>query len=353
MRRIIVLVLVVRAAVARADGVAEEIGVGTTVATSTSPAMESLSNRLGGTWDANDSWQLGFDVGASRSRSTSISALANDAVITSLSADYTANDHWSFRVTAGWSPRITSSSVATIEAEGLPGGMAEADVNVSASSWMTSLGATASYDTAGGGDFEIVTSLSASASYFESEQAITSLREPTGDSFTNAEMREHCETHMCSRELRDGLWPQWTQVRQFVIGASVMETAFEDTDLGLDFDYYAYDRDPTEAGYFAVATIDGGYLGEGIAVAPMQFTMSPSIARRFGDISTTASFGYGNYIHALGYEMSTNLRVQVKLQLDDDRRLKLYAKLSSTWDVPPGDSASQSVSAALGAQLGW
>jgi hypothetical protein len=352
-RSLIALALVVRAAVARADGVAEEITVGTTVATPESPARESLGNRISATWDPSDRWELSFDVGATRSRSTAISALSNDAVITSLSADHTVTNHWSVSVTAGWSPRIVSSSVATIEADGLPGGMPEIDVNVTSSSWMTSLGATVSYDTAGEDDFEVVASASASASYFESVQAITSLHDPTGQTFTNEEMRAHCAITMCTRELRDGLWPQWTQVRQFVVGGSVRETAFEDTDLGLDFDYYLYDRDPTEAGYFAIATVEGGSLGEGMAVAPMRFAMTPSIARRFGDISTTATFGYGSYINHLGHELSANLRVQVKFKLGDDKRLKLYAKLNSSWDVPPDYPASQALSLAVGGQFGW
>ena len=184
-------------------------------------------------------------------------------------------------------------------------------------------------------------------------ELIVSGADPTGESFTNQEMREHCTTHACSRELRDGLWPQWTQVRQFVVGASVVETALQDTDLGLDFEYYLYDRDPLEAGYFAVATVDGGYLGEGMAVAPMRFTMSPSIGRRFGDISTTATLAYGNYIHDLGYELVASLRVQLKLKLDDDKRLKLYTKLNSSWDVPPDYAASQALSLAVGCQYGW
>jgi hypothetical protein len=132
-----------------------------------------------------------------------------------------------------------------------------------------------------------------------------------------------------------------------------METALEDTDLGLDFEYYLYDRDPTEAGYFAVATVDGGYLGDGMAVAPMQFAMTPSIARRFGDLSTTATLAYGNYIHDLGYELAASLRVQVKFKLDDDKRLKLYTKLRSSWDVAPGYPASQALSVAVGGQYGW
>jgi hypothetical protein len=197
MRRssIIALALVVRAAAVHADGVAEEIVVGTTVATPDTPAMESISNRIAGTWNPSDRWQLALDVGVTRARSTTISALSSDAVMTSLSADHTINDHWSVSVTAGWSPRIKSSSFATIEAEGLPGGMPEADVNVVSSSWMTSLGASLSYDTAGGGDFEVIGSVNARASYFESVQAITTLRDPTGESFTADEMREHCALH--------------------------------------------------------------------------------------------------------------------------------------------------------------
>jgi hypothetical protein len=350
---LIAIALLAGGPVASADSVGEELVVGTTVATATTPAMESIGNRLAGTWEPSERWSFTLDVGATRSRSTTLSALANDAVVTSLAADFTANDHWSLRASVGYSPRVASSSFATIEADGLPGGMAEADVNLVSASWMTSLGLSASYDTAGDGDYEISASLSARASYYNTQQAIASLYDASGEMFSAAEMRDFCSDSPCSAELREGLSPQWTQVNQIAVGASITETAFQDTDLGLDAEYYHYDQDPTQAGYFALATIDGGYLGDGVAVAPMQFAVTPTIARRFGDVSATASLSYGNYIDAMGYELSAGLRVQVKFAVTDTTRLKLYAKLGSSWDVQPGYPAGQALSLALGARYSW
>src|SRR6185503_18881161 len=141
--------------------------------------------------------------------------------------------------------------------------------------------------------------------------------------------------------------------RQLAVGAGAGYTLNEDTDVGVDFEYFYYDQDPTQAGYFAVATVDGGNLGDGIAVAPMQYAVSPSIAQRFGAVSATASAAYGGYIDELGHDLSASLRVQVKLDLDGDRRLKLYGKLISSWDVPPDARPSQSLSFALGGQYAW
>jgi hypothetical protein len=350
----LLLVSFAHGAAAHADSVSEELTVGSTVAAAGNPATQWLADRLACAWSPADDWELALDLSASRARSTTISANASDAIVTSMSLSYAPDEHWSISITGGWSPRVNKSSLARIEADDLPTGVAEADVVLVASSRMTSVSLSASYDTASEGDLSTLISASARASFFTTDQAITSVSDPDGQMFTIDEMREHCATHDCSDPLWDGLWPLRDEVRQLVIGAGVGETVYQDTDMNLDAEYFVYDRDPTQAGFFAVATVDGGNLGDGVAVAPQRYAVSPSIAHRFGTASATASASYGRYIYDdLGHEVTASLRVQVKLHLDDDRRLKLYGKLTSSWDVPPEARTSQSVSLAVGGEYAW
>ena len=352
---LIALVVVVRAATVRADSVSEEVSVGTTVATATNAATQWVSDRIAGSWEPNQRWRVELEMSATRSRSTEISANASSGVGGSLAADLSPSSHWTLGAIVGWAPYVTKSSFARIEADGLPDGMVEADVNLVSSSWMMSVGLSAAYDSGGTGDFSTAASLRVGASYYDSEQSIVTVRDPdTLREYTTMELREDCEYYGdCSAELREGLWPQWTQVQQFTLGASVTETVYQDTDLGMDFEYYLYNQDPTQAGYFTMATVDGGNLGEGISVSPMDYVLSPSIGHRFGDFAATGTLSYGKYIRDLGHDVTASLRVQVRLPLADDKRLRLYTKLTSSWDVTPEDLPRQSVSLALGGQYAW
>ncbi|HEY5925146.1 MAG TPA: hypothetical protein VIV11_25865 [Kofleriaceae bacterium] len=351
---LISIALLVRGTWSHADSISQEVSVGTTVVTAADAASQWISDRIAGSWEPSERWRVELEMSATRSRSTAISARASDGVGGSLAADLSPSSHWSLGLILGWAPYVTKSSFARIEAEGLPDDMVEADVNVVSSSWMTSVGLSATYDSGGTGDFSTTASFRIGGSYYDSEQAIVTVRDPdTLRTFTPAELREHCEYYECDAELREGLWPQWTQVQQFTLGASVTETLYQDTDLGMDIEFYLYNQDPTRAGYFTMTTVDGGNLGEGISVTPMDYAVSPSIAHRFGDVAATGTLSYGKYIHDLGHDVTASLRVQVKVPLAGDKRLRLYTKFSSSWDVTPDYLPSQSVSLAVGGQYGW
>ena len=170
---------------------------------------------------------------------------------------------------------------------------------------------------------------------------------------TTRQVGDHCTTHQCSDELRASLSPKGTRLTQLAINAGVMHTMEGNGDLGLSASYYLYDKDPTQVGYFSLATLGRGNLGNGVSIAPRRYSFSPSIGNRWGALSGTLAVTYGVYIRELGYDLTTSAKVQYKLKLDGSTRLKLFSKLAGSWGADQDGNTTSAVSMALGAQYTW
>src|SRR5207248_11055706 len=149
------------------------------------------------------------------------------------------------------------------------------------------------------------------------------------------------------------LYPQWAQLAQFAFDGSVSDTIDRDTDLSLGGAYYVYGDDPRRLGYYTLATVGRGTLGTATGVAPLQFGVSPSVAHRWGAFAATAGLSYASYLEDQGYDLGASVRMQYRLDLDADRRLKLYGKLGGAWHVDESNDLATSASLALGAQFTW
>jgi hypothetical protein len=347
--RWLLLALAAAPAVAHADAAVEEIAVGGTPSTDASPGSSWVSDKLAGIWDAGEDLQVRLDVSATRAYTGSTTSISGDVLNAALSVDYTLDTHWTVHAGVGWSPQSETHATESVDT----GGEMLADAYLRASSSSMSAGAGIGYETGGDSDRETSASLGVNATYFDSQQEITSIRDATGQMVGVQQMRTACAAQVCSSELQGALWPQWAQLGQFAIDASVSETIDDDTDLGVGAAYYVYDRDPQKLGYFALATVGRGTLGSATGVAPMDFTVTPSVAERWGDLAATATINYGSYLENQGYELGASVRVQYKLKLDDQRRVKLYGKLGSSWHVNPANELGRSGSLALGAQYTW
>jgi hypothetical protein len=189
--------------------------------------------------------------------------------------------------------------------------------------------------------------------HFQSLQAITALIDPDGLMYTPRQVADHCEAFGCSRALEAALVPRGTLLTQLAISAGVLHTIERDGDLGLSATCYLYDKDPTQVGYFSLATLGRGNLGTGAGVAPLRYAVSPSIGNRWGALSGTLAVTYGIYIQDLGYDLTASLRLQYKLKFDDTRRLKLHTRLVGSWGADPDGNPTAALTAALGAQYSW
>jgi len=348
----IAAIAVAHSASARADAVSEEISAGASLAASTTPAISWIADRVAGTWEPSARWQLRAGLDATRAMATG-GGEANTVLSTSASAELALASHWSASLSAGWSPASTTHSSATVLDDSLPGDQGEAVAQLVARSAMMSIAASVEYDTAGTSDHETIASLTLGANHFQSIQAIASLTDPDGQMLTARQVGDHCIIYECSDELQDSLHPRGTQLTQLALGASVTHTLEGTGDLGISASANFYDQDPTQVGYFSLATLGRSNLGNGAGVAPLRYAVTPSIGDRWGQLSGTLAVTYGIYYQDVGYDLTTSVRLQYKLKLDDQTRLKLYSKLVASWGADPEGNTFSAASAALGAQYSW
>jgi hypothetical protein len=337
---------------ARANAAAEEISAGASVSAPTTPSLSWIANRITGAWDATSRWQLRISLDATRVMAPG-GEESNTIFNTSASADLTIDSHWTVSLIAGGSPASTTHSSATILDDTLPGDQGEAVAQLAARSAVMSLAASLDYDTAGSNDHETSGSITVGATHFRSIQAITSIIDPDGQMLTPREVDDHCTLYSCTRALLSALSPKGTQLTQLVIGAGVLHTVEGTGDLGLSASFYLYDQDPTQLGYYSLATLGRGNLGSGVSIAPLRYTVTPTIGDRWGPLSGTLAVTYGMYIRDVSYEVTTSLRVQYKLKLEGAARLKLYSKLAGSRGADPDGNTTTSMSLALGAQYSW
>ncbi len=349
---LILAIVVARSPNAHANAAAEEISAGATVSASTSPSLGWIANRLAGAWDATSRWQLRIALDATRVMAPA-GEESNTIFNTSASADLELDSHWTVSLTAGGSPASTTHSSATILDDTLPGDQGEAVAQLAARSAVMSLAASLEYDTGGSSDHETSGSITVGATHFRSIQAITAIIDPDGQMLTPGEVGDHCTLHPCSAELRSALSPKGTQLTQLALGASVLHTLEGTGDLGLSASYYLYDEDPTQLGYYSLATLGRGNLGTGVSIAPLRYTVTPTIGDRWGPLSGTLAVTYGLYVRDVNYEVTTSLRLQYKLKLEGAARLKLYSKLAGSRGADQDGNTTTSMSLALGARYSW
>jgi hypothetical protein len=341
---------------AHAGGVLEELAAGAAPATESAPGSRWISDKLAGIWDLDARSQLRLDLSSTRVYSDATDTSRGDVYLGALSAVYAPDDHWSVRLTGGWSPESTTRATVPVDPQGLFAGALQADAQLRATASSFAFGAGIDYDSAAGDVHALSASLSVGATYFNAQQQITGVQDPSGAggaTLDAAGMRMRCQIEMCSPEVIGALSPQLAQLGQFVVGASVTDTVDGDTDLSLDASYYLYDHDPLQLGYFALATIARSTLGSATGTPLLRNAVTPSVAHRWDRISASASLSYSDYADGRELDVSASLRVQYKLALAGSHRLKLYAKLAAGAHVDASYELTRSGSAGLGAQYTW
>jgi hypothetical protein len=108
-----------------------------------------------------------------------------------------------------------------------------------------------------------------------------------------------------------------------------------------------------QLGFASVGTVGRtANASDGAPIAPLQYTVMPSLVHRWGGLMALASVTYGRYVDGEGYNLATGLRLQYRFKLDAGRRLKLWSKLGGSRDVVQ-QAAVRSGQLALGLQYSW
>jgi len=107
-----------------------------------------------------------------------------------------------------------------------------------------------------------------------------------------------------------------TAFTQSRLAAGATVTFFRDTDLGLSAEYYVYSDDPTQVGFFALAT--GGRLptslGDPFTLVPLLWSVRPGLTHRFGEaVSLGVYYEYADGYADEGTSNLVGLRLAVKV----------------------------------------
>ena len=128
------------------------------------------------------------------------------------------------------------------------------------------------------------------------------------------------------------------------LSGSATAVVSQDTDLTLSGDYYVYDQDPAQVGYYSIAAV--GRLGNGLPIAPLQFTVRPEVAHRWGAFSAKIWLQGGRYVAGAGQSTGGG---GVRLQYKFSKVFRLWVSGSGQRDVDEQGAETKSGTLALGA----
>jgi hypothetical protein len=131
-----------------------------------------------------------------------------------------------------------------------------------------------------------------------------------------ADFDRFCANHLEVDACRVRTQPQNASLYQEKLSLGYIATLFGNNDVGLEFSYFIYDHDPTETGFYSVAVL-GRTISLGDtpnAIAPVQWSLKPSYAHRFGEKVTLKLWAqYGQYVPGQGYDLAAGAKLELKL----------------------------------------
>jgi hypothetical protein len=351
--------IVAAAAPAYADGALDEVSAGSQPQTATTPKSTWLADKVAAMWDPGERWQLRVDFTATRDFGVRPVAMptANDTTdifLVNAAAEYNPDDQVSIKLVGGYSPQSTMFSGTTVPFTTRTGMNVDANAALQATSGSYSGGVLFGFDSGTTRDVEASLTLLVNATEYDTRQQIVALQDRAGGNLDVQQLRDYCAATKCPAQLAAALAGGDAQLAQVALEATAALTLERNTDIGIDATYYAYDRDPTQVGYFSLAAVGrASSLGGGIGIAPYSYTVAPDVVVRIGGLMSMASVSYGKYVDDEGWDVTGSLRVQYKLKLAHGKRVKLWGRVLASRDVDQTKAVSTSGSAALGVQYTW
>ena len=353
-RLTVALLLLATSLPARASNVTNELSVARTESTPDNPRAGNVSDSLHATFNVSDQWS--FSVGGAVTLEGQTAAAQQGAfgssggTVTRLSAglDWDKDDHLSFGTTVDFSPQSTQNSGTQVSFTDAQGRSIAANGLLKATASQASLAFDVGYDTAGDSDLEWSFGASVTGNHFDSVQNVAEVRTASGAIITKQQLKDSCQKGKCAKGLLGALRETPATLNSAELSLTGTATLSQDTDLALGVDYYGYSEDPTQIGYFSVAsagrtTISGG---NGIPIAPLRFVVRPDVEHRFGAFSAKLWVQAGQYVASTGQSTTgAGLKLQYKLS----KAFRLWLTLSGQRDVSEDGSDSKSGSTALGA----
>jgi hypothetical protein len=343
-------------AAAEAGGaLSDEIGLSTSPGAGSQPKTGVATNALRGSWDLSEQWtlKLGCDLSRTVPSASDIAPKLRPRAETSITIipgiAYAPDEHVSLELDGSLSPRSTTEADSSFKITTDQGtGEATALITSVTSTYGGSfwLG----YDTAGEGDFETSLSLSLAGTHFSTTEQITALEGPNGGVLGPAALAQFCRTHRCSAQRKALLGQHPDSLGQLSVGASATETLWQDSDVAATFTYYLYSDDPTQIGYFNLASAGRTVsFGSGLPIAPPLWSLRPDLAHRFGPVLVDLAYQHTQYVAAEGSSDLLGLRIQVKL----GKAVKIWASGSAQRDRDWEGKVAPAGAISAGVKVRW
>jgi len=307
--------------------------VGSSQTNPRNPRTGFIYDRVSGVADASDAVSFRFDLTLTHDAATkptqgaSFGDTGGNIFAGALGLDWMPSEHWPLSFEFDFSPRSTEASDTTVAF----------DVGTTSANADALLRATSSFSLTHFSTTQVVSDVATANGPVDRRQIIAYC---TRTAYTG----EGC------RQIGPALRAESADLNQFRLSASFTETFVANTDLTLGGAYYFYDKDPSQVGYFSIASIGRSVsLGNGVPAAPLRYSIRPDLSQKFGPFSASIWYQYGQYVPGDGYGHSVGLKLQYKIT----KAVKTWA--SGTWqnDIDDQGNSQISTTLALGARYSF
>ncbi len=353
-------VLAVSAAVS-ASTVREEAGISSVRPTTANPSSGSFTDSVSATIEINHDWSL--DLGGTATLQGKTPALqrgqfpesGSAVTLFNAGAEYNATDSLALIAGLQLSPRSVQYAGTTMALRQASGAEVSADELVRSQTSQAGGTLGISWDSIGESTLEWSYAASLDYSHANVDQTIPRVRLADGTTLATTTLRQetlaYCSAHPALRNCGQGLL---TALRATPVtldserlSASATATLFGDTDVTLGGDYYLYEQDPGQIGFFALAATG---RTAGVPIAPLRFQVRPEVVQRVGDFSAKVWVQAGRYMPGMG---GTTESAGLKLQYKFTRAFRSWIVVAAQRDVDQGDEITRTNMFSAGAAYGW
>ena len=357
---IVAALLAAAATGASASNVTDEASANSSQATATNPRSATFTDSLKTTLDLSPAFALRLGAALTLESPTPAASRAQFGESGTPTTQLTGGLDWSASegVTLGLnleaSPQSTQFAGTPVTLRDPNGTETSGDALVRSQVSELGAGLDLSWDSNGTSDLEWAAEGGVSYSHYDIDQTIPRVRIGT-TTVSSTTLRQqttaYCQAHPgiknCGRALLTALRASPLQEDFERLSASTTATLFQDTDLTLGGDYYVYQEDPSQVGYYGLASAG---RGAGMPIAPLRFLVRPEVLHRFGDFSARLWVQAGRFMPGTG---ASTAAIGTKLQYKISRAWRIWLSLSGERDVDQTEAVTRSGMLALGSGYRW
>jgi hypothetical protein len=343
-------------AAAGASSITDEIIGNSTQSSPSNPRAGSIGDSLHANLDVAPHWSmsagamLSFEGDADGTRTEFGNSSSTISQFT-LGADYHPGENWSFGLSLNGSPKSTIFAGTSFTGPNAKG--VEVPVDALIQSQTSELSATLDigYDTAGESDLEWSFGLASTFTHLDTNQSVTEAHfNNTAAVVGPAEIKAACERNgpRCVKGLLTALDETPDSLDSEHFSGNATATIERDTDVTLTLDWYHYDQDPAEIGFFSL--VEAGHAGLGVPIAPLHYLVKPELQHRYGAFSIRFWVQAGRYAQGTG---QTTAGLGAKAQYKFSSAWRMWLTVTGQNDVDEAGESTRSGGLALGAGYRW